>query len=95
MKPELFWIGNSYGDLFLVDSDWRIYASIIKSDQLVRRPGEPKSRPTGEYTLKYIEEDGKTFEGKFYSTSQQARAIRIAEEKATTPTNQLFYYRIA
>ncbi len=40
-------------------------------------------------------EDGTIFEGKFYSTSQRDRAITIAETKALTPTNQLFYHRIA
>lgn len=95
MQPELSWVTNSYSDLFLVDSDWQIYATIIKSDKLATRPNELRSMPTGEYTLTYIEEDGSIFEGKFYSTSQRDRAIKIAEENAKTPTNQLFYHKIA
>ncbi|NTU69297.1 hypothetical protein HGB13_00490 [bacterium] len=95
MKPELFWVENSDGDMFLVDNDWRIYAIISASEDLVQRPGEPKSRPTREYTLTYINEDGTIFEGKYYSTSQRDKAIKIAHKNAHTPTSQYFYHRIA
>lgn len=93
--PKRFWVQNSDKDMILVDSDWRVYATLVQTPGLVQRQDMVGRCMGTEYTLTYIMEDGTVFEGKFYSTSQKVRAIRIAEEKAISPTNQLFYHRIA